>query len=1030
MKFKHLEKLYFHFIIAWLSVVILRLDGYVPNCYLRKNTEETPTLPTLQPGKREAHRTSSETYAWWKAPNQSGHPSTPAHNANAREDMHSKAEAIKQTETPTSQTPQMTSDYKVLTNFGKTTPKLDETNLKQWQHLITNSILNCNKLAAELILKARNPQIFEVTTTTSSSSSSSSEIKAKDWKNEKPEEYGRVMGHIYTQLLMTIDMDEVPESYSIFSPQAAELYEAIMNKYDLQTRISRFSEVKAFFNLELRDDKSFGTFVSDIKSKSAKINNMAPGKPPLISDELKLVVLIEGTQTQPHLTTAIQTIEMEPNINFEQAVKMLEPASNRFDAEKKTQEKANLATRTGRTNGRTTEEKGNCWNYNKYGGCPEGAKCTFKHNIEMKGTMKCPICGVTGHSPKFCKLKGTAEDKTKFKSQEKARKAQESEAEINKRAEIIASKKVAEMRKLDKEAAMKAKMVTLVEETYPSSDDEPTTTSHKASLAKETMKEADLGQGPGHAFWGMTNRKEQKKLKGGQKPGELKNENDAPKLEAKAEPARARVGATMLAAGNSFGALGASMMFTNRAVTTACAGAGAIMMFFTVLMMITGSLPVVNSQPIQIIDSDATLAYRQMETAGWGYSTQIGNIHTAKFVNSTTPGGNRYMHTQWLKWTVDSGCSTHICMNRDAFKQNTLRRQLTSIEIADGAFMSSAMIGQVTLKLTNRAGTKHKIVLDDVLYVPSASSNLLSVSKLIKTNHKVVFDNDMCRIKQKSTGSVIEVPMKRNMFDIDLRHNKTHTCKAAGGKSGSTSKTQLWHQRLAHPSEKYLRHAVPARKLDKNKLCPCEACIKGGMKKQPFQKRQLKPVQREKRQKFQAPQTQQRLDKVMADTCSPYPQHNSMQGSKVFFVLLDIHTRKCWILFAKSKAEFPEHYNRWLRKIQTQIGRTPILFMPDGGTEFTNNKLQKILEDNGTEFMTTCAGNPNQNPHVERMNGVIQEKVRKVLEHAGLPPKFWQDAARFVVEVQNAMPHSALDMESPNNRWDPLKQDKTIALKI
>jgi hypothetical protein len=201
------------------------------------------------------------------------------------------------------------------------------------------------------------------------------------------------------------------------------------------------------------------------------------------------------------------------------------------------------------------------------------------------------------------------------------------------------------------------------------------------------------------------------------------------------------------------------------------------------------------------------------------------------------------------------------------------------------------------------------------------------------------------------------------------------------------------------------------------------------MKRKPYHKSKLRSKGQNKRKEppVLVPQTQARLDKVMADSCSPYPQQPSVQGNKIFFLILDVHTRKSWILFAKSKAEFPSLYKKWLKEIETETKITPILFMPDGGTEFVNKKLRAILEESGTKFRTTCPGNPNQNPFVERLNGVVEEKIRKLLDQANLPERYWQDAARFVVEIQNAMPHKALDFDTPNSRWEPDKEDKTLA---
>jgi hypothetical protein len=175
--------------------------------------------------------------------------------------------------------------------------------------------------------------------------------------------------------------------------------------------------------------------------------------------------------------------------------------------------------------------------------------------------------------------------------------------------------------------------------------------------------------------------------------------------------------------------------------------------------------------------------------------------------------------------------------------------------------MMSTMVGTAKLKLTDQAGTSRNLTLDNVLYVPNASSNLISVSKLLKTQHRIVFDNSACEISNKNNGTTIKIPMKRNAFDLHVNPDKKQHCRAANNNVGM-SQVQLYHNRLAHASEKYIRKAVPKEKLDGGHLCNCEACIKGGIKKKPFNKQQQRQSKRADR-KQNVPATTSRLDKVM-----------------------------------------------------------------------------------------------------------------------------------------------------------------------
>jgi hypothetical protein len=399
------------------------------------------------------------------------------------------------------------------------------------------------------------------------------------------------------------------------------------------------------------------------------------------------------------------------------------------------------------------------------------------------------------------------------------------------------------------------------------------------------------------------------------------------------------------------------------------------------------------------------------ESMGRGLHTQVAEICCVG--NSNNKHGR-----QPLTWQVDSGCTSHISNSRNHFIPNTLRPVRIKIETADGNFMMARERGTVKIKTRDSNGTQRNLILHDALLVPAASMNLVSVSKLLTTQHKVVFAGSSCRIKNTTNGTNVTVPMVHGMFDLTEERAPSdptvQTCMVADS-HGDITDIDLYHQRWCHPSEKYIKTANP--KLKKQKLtCGCPACIQGGIQRKPFSKKPKPPTVHKK------------LQKVMADTCEPFPGQKSNNQNKVFFLIMDIFTRKTWIFFGKAKSEFVHRYEEWAGYIQTETGRQPELFMPDGGTEFVNAQLKNKLKQRGTRFETTSPGNPNQNPHVERMNGTITKKVNKILIHSGLPQRFWEDAARYVVEIYNAMPHSGISWKSPNWKWNrkTAAHDKTL----
>ncbi|KAL2232559.1 UNVERIFIED_CONTAM: hypothetical protein Sindi_1435900 [Sesamum indicum] len=71
-------------------------------------------------------------------------------------------------------------------------------------------------------------------------------------------------------------------------------------------------------------------------------------------------------------------------------------------------------------------------------------------------------------------------------------------------------------------------------------------------------------------------------------------------------------------------------------------------------------------------------------------------------------------------WIIDSGATNHICTNLRLFQSFAPPSQPKHIHLPDGSYKTATCVGTVQLN--------EYITLTDVLYLPSFSVNLLSVS--------------------------------------------------------------------------------------------------------------------------------------------------------------------------------------------------------------------------------------------------------------------------------------------------------------
>lgn len=90
-------------------------------------------------------------------------------------------------------------------------------------------------------------------------------------------------------------------------------------------------------------------------------------------------------------------------------------------------------------------------------------------------------------------------------------------------------------------------------------------------------------------------------------------------------------------------------------------------------------------------------------------------------------------------WYLDSGASAHMCNNIKWF--NNIVKCKKTVDAADGNPMECLGVGEVHIPMKNRTQ-----IVNNTLYVPSLSTNLISVSKLSEKRFKTIFSDDKCKV--------------------------------------------------------------------------------------------------------------------------------------------------------------------------------------------------------------------------------------------------------------------------------------------
>jgi transposase InsO family protein len=85
----------------------------------------------------------------------------------------------------------------------------------------------------------------------------------------------------------------------------------------------------------------------------------------------------------------------------------------------------------------------------------------------------------------------------------------------------------------------------------------------------------------------------------------------------------------------------------------------------------------------------------------------------------------------------------------------------------------------------------------------------------------------------------------------------------------------------------------------------------------------------------------------------------------------------------------------------------------DNGREFCGNEFEELCKKCGIARQKTTPYTPQHNGVAERMNMMLMEKTRCMLNGVGLGKKLWAEAVGTTCYLVNRSPSSTLDDKTP-----------------
>ncbi|KAH0655443.1 hypothetical protein KY285_030325 [Solanum tuberosum] len=361
------------------------------------------------------------------------------------------------------------------------------------------------------------------------------------------------------------------------------------------------------------------------------------------------------------------------------------------------------------------------------------------------------------------------------------------------------------------------------------------------------------------------------------------------------------------------------------------------------------------------------------------------------------------------EWILDSGCSYHMCPNKDLF---ATYEPIGSGVVLMGNNAPCKVFGKGTIQIKMCDGVVR--TLTDVRYVPDLKKNLISLGTLESLGCKYTGE---CAVMKISLGALVIMKARRSGTLYTLLGSTVIGAAAVSTQSDSDI-TKLWHMRLGHMSKKSLsilgkRGLICGQSTGNMEFC--EHCV----------------FEKQKRVNFKSPaihRTKGTLDYIHSDLWGP-SRTPSKGGAWYMLTFIDDYLRKVWVYFLKNKSNVFLTFKQWKVLIEKQTGKHVKRLRTDNGLEFCNDEFNEFCKNEGIIQHHTVRMTPQQNGVVERINRTLLERACCMIPNVGLTNSFWAEAMSTTCYIVNRAPSAPLNFKTSEEMWSGTPANYS-ALKI
>lgn len=362
-----------------------------------------------------------------------------------------------------------------------------------------------------------------------------------------------------------------------------------------------------------------------------------------------------------------------------------------------------------------------------------------------------------------------------------------------------------------------------------------------------------------------------------------------------------------------------------------------------------------------------------------------------------------------MRWVLDTGASRHITWDESILLNARPMMDNVTITFGNGATGKATAIGEVLLNTSDA-----KISLSDVLLIPEATENLISVRHATKRGVEFKFCSNRCEIGCGGHVEAVAPCMGDAIYFLSGWCERNTKQSASALVARPKESPRLWHERFGHLGYDNLVRVTTMvtginttadefKAAGSESVDFCEPCALGKQHRLPFQ------------QSTNA--AKQQLALVHTDVCGPLPV-TSLGGNHYFVTLLDDYSKLSVVRPLARKSDVAGAVKDTLTYLENHSGCNTKCLRCDNGSEYINDELSTFCSKNGIKLETTVRYTPEQNGAAERLNRTLMDKVRPMLTNGNLSKSLWAEAVVTANYVRNRSPVSGRDKTPWELFWD------------